>query len=166
MNKDLYNKKYFKASLGFQANPKRIAKFVELINSYNPTNVLDVGCGIGSLVRSLDNATGVDFSPDLREQFWGNDPRFIEAEATRLPFQDNSVDLVFSSDFFEHIPEEDIDKVASEMIRVGGKVITFVADDIGENLSYRQRLYHITHKPLSWWKDRLQGIEVYSSHIL
>lgn len=165
MSKDLYNKKYFKASFGFQADPKRIARFVETIDKYNPTNVLDVGCGIGSLVRALDNATGVDFSPDLKERFWNNDPRFIEAEATGLPFQDDSFDLVFSSDFFEHIKEENIDKVASEMKRVGKRVITFVADDIGEKLSYRQRLYHVTHKPLSWWKDRLVGIEVFSSHL-
>jgi hypothetical protein len=73
--------------------------------------------------------------------------------------------VVFSSDFFEHLEEKDIDKVASEMKRVGKLVIAFVADDKGTTLTKRQQQFHLTHKLMSWWMDKLGDIQVYSSHI-
>ncbi len=45
-----------------------------------------------------------------------------------------------------------------------GKVITFVADDLGGKLNARQKEFHLTHKPLTWWKEKLKDIEVFSSH--
>ena len=49
------------------------------------------------------------------------------------------------------------------MKRVGNRVITFVADD-RRSINARQRELHVTHKPLDWWKEKLKGIEVFSSH--
>jgi ubiquinone/menaquinone biosynthesis C-methylase UbiE len=168
MTKDIYNKKYYQASNRFQSEDKRLKYFVDLIKSYKPVRVLDVGCGIGYLVKRLNKdgveTIGIDFSEELND-FWGDDDNFFEMDAKQINFPDQSFDVVFSSDFFEHLEEGDIDKVASEMKRIGKHIIAFVADNIGEVLAGRQLRYHPTHKPLMWWKNKLEGIEVYSSHI-
>jgi ubiquinone/menaquinone biosynthesis C-methylase UbiE len=166
-NKYLYDKKYYQASRRFQLNNNRMEEFISLIKESNPTKVLDVGCGIGTLVKKLNQegleTIGIDFSDEL-EDFWEGD-NFFEMDAKQIDFPDKSFDVVFSSDFFEHLDEEGVDSVASEMKRVGKRVICFVADNIGEVLAGRQLRYHLTHKPLAWWKEKLEGIEVYSSHI-
>lgn len=166
-HRHLYNYNYFHQSKDFQLKPERTEALVEKILEYSPEIVLDVGCGLGAIVNELTKkgivATGVDFAPDL-EKIWGKKLNFLIADARELPFNDNSFDLVFSSDFFEHIDEEDIDKVSGEMQRVGKKVIAFIADDNGVYLNARQRQLHVTHKPLIWWQEKLAGIEVFSSH--
>lgn len=166
-NKHLYNYNYYHQSKNFQTKPERTEKLVEEILKYNPRNVLDVGCGLGAVVNELNErrvrAWGIDFSEDLVD-IWHGGP-FLYMDAKDMSFWNNrEFDLVVSSDFFEHIYEQDIDTVALEMKRVGEKVIAFVADDTGEYLNARQRELHVTHKPLSWWKEKLKGIEVFSSH--
>lgn len=167
MDNILYNRRYFKDSKDFQLKPERVEIFIKKIREYNPKSVLDVGCGLGALVNKLNEigipAIGTDFATDLKEHYWGKANHFKIADATNLPFEDQSFDLVFSSDFFEHIDEDNIDKVANEMKRVGRRVVAYVADDCGKKLNQHQRMYHLTHKDLDWWKEKLQGIEVYSS---
>jgi ubiquinone/menaquinone biosynthesis C-methylase UbiE len=154
--------------MNFQKEPTRIVKFMQLIKQYNPKNVLDVGCGIGTLVKELNknkiDAFGIDFSADLKS-FWNDNYHFSVSDANKTPYEDGHFDIVFSSDFFEHLNEEDIDGVANEMKRIGKRVIAFVADDLGKRLNHRQTMYHCTHKPIKWWIDKLQGIDVHTSHI-
>lgn len=165
--KNLYNKIYYQRSRKFQTNSGRTEKIVDTILKYKHDKVLDVGCGLASVVHLLRdngvNAYGVDFAKDL-EEVWGKTEYLKISDAKNLPYPDQEFDLVLSSDFFEHIPEEEIDQVVSEMNRVGKKVIALVADDIGEILNLRQQQYHCTHKPLDWWKEKLKGVDVYSSH--
>ena len=168
-NRHLYNYNYFHQSKNFQTHPERTKRLVEKILEYDPNSVLDVGTGLGAVVNELLNrnviARGIDFAPILKK-IWGKNHNviFFIQDSRNIDFPDNSFDLVFSSDFFEHIDEEDIDKIANEMKRVGNKVITFVADDLGGKLNRRQREFHPTHKSLDWWKEKLRGIEVFSSH--
>lgn len=167
-NRHLYTYNYFHQSKDFQNKPERTDGLIEVILKYKPKSVLDVGCGLGSVVHKLRkigiNATGVDFAPDL-VRIWGknhNNIFFIHDARELKGF--GRYDLVFSSDFFEHIDEEDIDKVAGGMKSLAKNVITFVADDMGQYLNARQRELHVTHKPLGWWKRKLEGIDVFSSH--
>lgn len=169
-NRHLYTYNYFHQSKNFQLNPERTRKLIKKVMESEPKSVLDVGCGLGSVVNELIekgiNAVGVDFAPDL-QKIWGKNyqKHFFIADARSLSsYIKTKSDVVFSSDFFEHIDEEDIDKVAREMKKVGKKVIAFVADDIGGELNARQRSLHVTHKPLPWWEQKLRGIDVYSSH--
>lgn len=156
----LYDYKYFMSSRRFQRRKDRLEELVGIIRTYNPTSVLDVGCGIGNLVLKLRElgikAIGVDNAGDLK-LFWKNDGFYI-SDASNLPFEDKSFDLVISTDFFEHIPEEKIDSVKSEMLRVGKKVIARVAYE--DKLTKKQAQYHVTNKPKEWWNSKLERIEL------
>lgn len=157
---ELYDLKYFRASKYFQHNALRLKELLTIIKKYNPKKVLDVGCGLGALVKVLQNNNietyGVDSAVVLRG-VWNKETKNLSiADAKNLPFANQSFDLVFSSDFFEHIPEQDIDKVKSEMMRVGKIVLARVAYE--DKLSRKQALYHVTNKPESWWEEKLQGV--------
>jgi len=72
--------------------------------------LLDVGCGNASFlgaVKRSDIRIGVDLSRYIlsraREQF--KIPNLIQADATALPFRDNTFDAVVAFDLLEHIPE-------------------------------------------------------------
>ena len=131
------------------------------VKKYDPKTVLDIGCGIGYFVEFLRkngiSATGIDSAPDLGH-FWGKKQYFLQGDATKLPFEDNSFDLVFSSDFFEHVPEDKIDDVANEMKRVSKVVLARVAYEA--KLDKIQARYHVTNKPKEWWENKLKGIEL------
>lgn len=162
LTESLYNSVYFRRSKKFQKNPGRLKDLVEIICSYEPRCVLDVGCGIGFIVNELRNrgveAYGVDFAKSLLDEYWQDSPYFFLCDAKYLPFVDETFDVVFSSDFFEHILEGDIDQVVSEMKRVGGRVLTRIA--YGNDLDRDQELYHITNKPKEWWVEKLKGVEI------
>lgn len=106
--------------------------------------VLDVGCGIGAGIRQLAasgyDAYGVDL-PTL-SQFWaeaGNDrKRFVACNALRLPFANDSFDVVYSLGVIEHVgtvlghctlrPDFAVhrQRYAAEIVRVtkpGGRII-------------------------------------------
>ena len=154
---DLYNRKYFIESGKFQRDPVRLQNLFDSIMKLGPTSVLDVGCGRGFLVRKLNDygvyALGVDFS-DYAVKKKLSDAVFL-ADAQQLPFGDKSFDLVVSTDFFEHIPEEDVHKVYAEMHRVGNRVAARIAT-LPESPKVNE--YHLTVKDRDWWQDKCKDI--------
>jgi len=156
-----YDYQYFRASKYFQLDPVRIKELAEIIKSYNPQSVLDVGCGLGAVVKLLRKegiaAIGTD-NADILKKLWGKDNFFFLAKADKQPFHDGIFDLVFSSDFFEHLKEEEIEPVRQEMLRVGKKVVARIAFE--ENLNKRRKHYHLTNKPKEWWVEKLKGVDI------
>lgn len=95
---------------------------------------LDVGCGNGAAaLRIADSSrlvvTGVDVDPDqirsAREAAGRRtDVRFEVADATRLPFADESFDIVATYKTLHHVPRWE--EAVAEMVRVlkpGGRLI-------------------------------------------
>jgi ubiquinone/menaquinone biosynthesis C-methylase UbiE len=87
--------------------------------------VLDIGCGAGRVYDFFKgyqvDYTGVDISKELIGIAKKSYPRekFIVADATELPFQDNSFDLVFSIATIHHIPSKELrQKFIDEAYRV------------------------------------------------
>ena len=90
---------------------------------------LDVGCGTGRLLAFLHDAwpgmkfTGLDLSgPYLAEarRLIGKTARvkLIEGAAEKLPFEDQSLDLVVSSFLMHELPETIRQQALAEMARV------------------------------------------------
>jgi len=119
---------------------------------HNPKSVLDVGCGTGKIVNLLRNE-GIDaWGIDIAEEKGEFAPEYcVYGDAINIPFEDNRFDVVVSNDFMEHIAEENIDKVYSEMKRVAKHVIA--------RICIKPYRYHLTVKPISWWKEKLPGCE-------
>ena len=155
--KHLYTKNYFRASWKFQVDPKRLEELTNKVMDLNPTSVLDVGCGRGYLLKRLRpfgvKVKGTDFSE--AGVSLAKDKDITVADAKNLPFKDKTFDLVISTDFFEHIPEEDIDKVYNEMKRVSERVAARIAT---KEECDKENAYHLTVKPLAWWTEKLPGI--------
>jgi len=103
----------------------------ELANSIdlNGLNVLDVGCGLGGPCRMLADeyncrTTGIDLSNEyirtatrLSQLVNLNDKTsFLQGDATKLPFEDNSYDVVWTQHVQMNIPNKK--KFYSEIDRV------------------------------------------------
>ena len=159
-NTGAYDLQYFRSSEKFQTDQNRANRLAHEIMSHFPDTVLDVGCGWGAVVKLLRaygiTAYGVDNAEALKG-IWKDD-YFSFADARSLPFGNKEFDIVFSSDFFEHIEEEDIGRVANEMRRVGNLVLAEIAFEVP--LTERQAKYHVTNKPREWWEKELWGIEI------
>lgn len=99
----------------------------------NPAYVLEIGAGIGRWAPVLGNYplrfTGVDVSEAMVRAARANfpDASFEQlGEDLRLPFDDESFDLVFSVTVMHHNPEESKRVLMGEMFRVtrpGGKLL-------------------------------------------
>jgi ubiquinone/menaquinone biosynthesis C-methylase UbiE len=100
--------------------------------------VLDVGCGTGTLAIAAAEAapgvrvTGLDADGAILRRARqktaeaGLEIRFDEAMSTSLPYPDASFDLVLSTLFFHHLPDEAKHDTAVELVRVlrpGGRVV-------------------------------------------
>jgi ubiquinone/menaquinone biosynthesis C-methylase UbiE len=113
---------------------------------------LDVGGGSGEILRSLVGHAGsrfraivvVDWASSAMlgpAQSLAHDPRhvFVEADATRLPIRDRSVDFIFNSEMIEHLLPAQSESLLAEFARVlkpGGRVLLTTPN----GLEYRRLL--------------------------
>ncbi len=93
-----------------------------------PKNCLDVGCGLGYLVKWLRffgiDAYGIDFSPEAKKLIDRDLQRYIKiADVTDIPYKDDTFDLVVSYNLLQHLERSKIKKAIRETIRVGKKFI-------------------------------------------
>ena len=89
-----------------------------------PKHIVDLGCGTGVFTRELSarysqaKVTGVDIAEGMiqwcRSQSKAED--YLCADAVSLPFEDNSVDLIFSNLAIQWV--EDLEKLFVELNRV------------------------------------------------
>jgi arsenite methyltransferase len=99
--------------------------------------VLDLGCGAGTdslvaaqMVGPGGHVTGIDMTPEMLEKARASasamgvdNVEFVESEAERLPFADESFDVVISNGVIDLIPDKDA--VFGELFRVlrpGGRI--------------------------------------------
>jgi ubiquinone/menaquinone biosynthesis C-methylase UbiE len=78
-------------------------------------DVLEVGCGIGVVAAHLVqrygwNVTGIDLDSEQIERARNDNPenehlKFLEADATGLPFEDREFDVVLSLNVLHHVPD-------------------------------------------------------------
>lgn len=99
--------------------------------------VLDLGCGWGPFINQVEAAEryGLDLNPDSRNHLDPAVTLFEQRADDRWPLEDASLDLVFSSNFLEHLPDRDAVLAtlgeAHRCLRPGGRLVL-----LGPNIKY------------------------------
>jgi len=117
--------------------------------------MLDVGCGMGHLVRTLlqraIDARGVDVSSRAIDALNQQVPdRFDAASILELPYPDGAFQTVVSTDVLEHLVEADVDRALSELHRVTQRYAFIVLSTAPD----RDAQWHQTLRPRDWWNER------------
>ena len=99
--------------------------------------VLDLGCGYGQFINHIQAGAkyAMDLNPQARETL-ASDVTFFEQDCSlEWPLRDGALDVVFSSNFFEHLPAkltlEKTIQEAARCLKKGGKIIA-----MGPNIRY------------------------------
>lgn len=127
--------------------------------------ILDVGCGVGYLTNYL-GATGIDNNSYAikRAKKLYSKTRFSKANASSLPFPNNSFEAIVCYNVLEHLSDKQREKFYQEAKRVLKKDGLFLAGYVDENHPVTQ-LYSLvfpdkgkadpTHK-VSWTPEKFK----------
>jgi SAM-dependent methyltransferase len=99
--------------------------------------VLDLGCGFGEFVNNIGARVkyGMDLNPESARRLSPNVVFLKQDCSTRWPLPDSTLDVIFTSNFFEHLPtKESLRETVLEArrcLRTGGTLIC-----VGPNIKY------------------------------
>jgi len=99
--------------------------------------VLDLGCGYGEFINNLNarQKFAMDLNPDA-PKFLASQIQFFQQDCSATwPLSENTLDTVFTSNFFEHLPDKECLKrtlrQAFRCLKPGGRLIA-----MGPNIKY------------------------------
>ncbi len=124
-----------------------------LIAKYGKVRILDCGTGCGHLVKLLREKGSDAWGFDISDYALANccAPGYVvKAHASKLPFSDQSFDVVHSNGLFGY--DEDVDQIIKELKRVG-RIQQHNIDTSECILPPEFRIINI--KPRTWWDEQL-----------
>lgn len=112
----------------FQA--ENVGKEPAEAGTQNAIRILDVGCGTGAnleMLKQFGESEGVDVSDDALEFCRKKGLKVHKGLAEKLPFEDESYDLVTALDVVEHL-DDDVSglREMNRVLKKGGKTLIFV----------------------------------------
>ncbi len=121
--------------------------------------VLDVGCGMGALVRTLlrrgVDAHGIDVAQRPVEYLNAVAPgRFRVGSILDLPFPDEAFDTLICTDVLEHLDESDVLRALHELRRVARRFV-FLSIATAPD---RDSRWHLAVHGRDWWENLLFGL--------
>jgi len=127
---------------------------LDAINSIKKPEVriLDVACGTGRLLSEIIHSnkrikyTGLDTSEAMIDELKnkkispkeGDEIKLILSDSEKIPFKDNSFDIVFTYHLLWHIPLKNQKKVIKEMMRVVNPAGLVIFDTINKNFLWKK----------------------------
>ena len=126
---------------------KEIVRFLAKFIPQQAT-VLDIGAGYCDFINNITvtNRIALDYSPDFME-YATKGVKTIQTPVTNMVgVEDNSVDVVFASNLFEHLSDEELVQTMKEVKRVlkqGGRLILMQPN---YRLAYKTYFDDPTHK--------------------
>jgi SAM-dependent methyltransferase len=104
--------------------------------------VLDLGCGYGEFINNIPagRKLAMDLNPDATQHL-AKDVEFLHQDCSApWPLAENSLDVVFTSNFFEHLHDKDcLNRTlqhARHCLKPGGRLIA-----IGPNIKFLHGIY-------------------------
>lgn len=125
-----------------------------LIKDTNIRSLLDYGCGKAQAhtMYKLPALWGI-------EQLCLYDPGVPEYQTKPT----GKYDMTICIDVMEHVPEEHVDLVLQEIASYTTKVAVFsISTRPAKKLLPDGRNAHLTVKPMSWWKNKLNQMPIYT----
>lgn len=133
--------------------PSKLVKY--LFDSFNMEpgmKILEPGCGRGEFLKEFKNlgmeAVGLDMSEESRELLSKEDIKFIlsNVEADdRLPFPDDSFDVIYNKSFMEHLEHPDVFLIeAQRILKPGGLILCLIPDWESNYITYYDDFTHKT----------------------
>lgn len=146
IDRRIFHPRYMRLTADAAGRP--FGRFVDF-DALAGKDVLEVGCGSGIAAQMFAEAsatlTAVDLTPwavqttRARLEAFDLEANVFEADAERLPFADESFDLVFSWGVIHH--SSDMDRALRELVRVtrhGGEVVLMVY--------HRRSVFYVAYK--------------------
>jgi ubiquinone/menaquinone biosynthesis C-methylase UbiE len=145
--------------------------FQTILQNLTPNKVLDVGCGTGHLLECCDRNLKAIVSPsfygvDLNQYLITNASQrfpsyqFEVADATHLPYPDETFDLVYIAAVLAHVPNAmDILKEMVRVTKVGG-AIAVLDQDFETAVLYpgdKQLTRSVLNAAADYWSDGWMG---------
>ena len=166
-----YRRKYAVSFARRLSNRRELSLVGRALARFDSTGrVLDCPCGAGRLVPTLlahaDHVTAVDASPAmvaearraLEGRFEPGQIEFAVANADRLPFEDDSFDVVVCHRLLHHVPgAEDRGRILRELARVARQGIVLSFSDASTRKMRWLRLRGRAHRRMIWHPDQLRS---------
>lgn len=133
---------FFVEFLGYGKTQRN--RVISLLNLKSEDNLLDVGCGTGTLLILAKERypqikmTGIDVDPKVlsiarnKTQKAKLEIEYLEASSGKLPFTDASLNVVVSSLVFHHLPTDVKKQTIEEIYRILKKGGRFLIVDFGK----------------------------------
>ena len=108
---------------------EEFAKFTrDLATSLHCTSILEIGCGTGIDLRLFPDTFqihGIDLNDNALDIAKEKIPsaNFKKGDITDLPFEDSSIDFVFTHQLLNYLDDDTLEKGVTEMYRVVRKYI-------------------------------------------
>ena len=159
-----YSRSYFEGEgYKFYRDSPLYYVIADYILEKKPTSVLELGCGRGYILRHIEDAgikvLGIDISEHcFHTRVINNFLTMDVTNADLLPWslKENKFDICISSDFFEHLTEQEIDSVIKESVRVSDRgihIITFNNTEGNEDDKT-----HVSLHEKEWWIKKFQTV--------
>lgn len=147
-------------SFVWRAGQERRLAMVEAAAPLAGKIVVDAGCGIGAYMRAIRERTPLSFGFDIEIERLAEGHRdgiagMVAAVGERLPYADNSVDVILSNEVLEHVDDDRAS--AREIVRVlrpGGRAIIFAPNRLyffETHGIYWRGQYRFGNKPFVNW---------------
>ncbi len=125
---------YHEENIPYTTYPKKLAKYIfDIFNMQDKTTMLEIGCGRGEMLLNFKElgllVQGIDLSPEAPSFQKDIDIKVGNVEEERLPYDDNTFDIVYSKSVLEHFyyPEKYM-KEAYRVLKQNGIIVTLVPD--------------------------------------
>ena len=134
MAKNYLSVVYDEKSHPYSDYPKKLCAYLfQSFGFKEGMRMLEPGCGRGEFLKNFKDlgldVVGVDASPEAIAFVDGLDIKLCDIENEKLPFDDNTFDVIYSKSFIEHLyyPEKYLEE-AYRVLKPQGMLLTLVPD--------------------------------------